>query len=254
MSVNCPTPINTGCPCEAQHFSPKEPPDLKVTIRINSETYGRFDIEMQTTCNEYLWKRFLHSACKMYAEQIIEGDKYTKLNNTFTLIIYSCNFIKEDDACCHIYSVNDPVYNIVYKHSFQIHTIELPKRNTLFENKHLKNNKNLKELSKWLDFFSSSNNEDEYMNAAGECVEMQDAFKMIKVMSMDKDERGMADAAMYARANEAAMYDEGYEDRAVKTAIDMIKDNEPTPKIVKYSGLSPERINKIKADLNNYSI
>ena len=26
----------------------------------------------------------------------------------------------------------------------------------------------------------------------------------------------------------------------------MIKDNEPTPKIVKYSGLSPERINKIK--------
>ena len=114
-------------------------PDLKLFIKVNSKIYGRFDIEMQTTSYEYLWKRFLHSTSNMYAEQVLKGEGYKNINNTFTILIYSSNFI-EDDACCHIFLLNDPVYGVNYKYSFQIHTIELQKRSTIFENKHLKGN------------------------------------------------------------------------------------------------------------------
>ena len=223
-------------------------PDLKLSIKINSKIYGRFDIEMQTTSYKHLWKRFLHSTANMYAEQLLVGDEYKKLNDTFTIVIYGCNCIDEDDACCHRFYVNDPIYHINYEYSFQIHVLELPKRNTIFVNKHLKGNKYIDDLYQWLNLLSS-NTEEEYMNAAMGSPERQSVVNFLQRISKDPLERAMADAAMYAKANEIALVDEGRDEREREIVQKMLNKNLPFETISEYTGISLERITEIKSKL-----
>ena len=74
---------------------------------------------------------------------------------------------------------------------------------------------------------------------------------------MNPVERAMADAAMYAKANEAAAYDEGYDkgmdkgrdERDREIIQNMLNDNLSFETISKYTGLSSERITEIKSTL-----
>ena len=66
---------------------------------------------------------------------------------------------------------------------------------------------------------------------------------------MNLVERAMADAAMYAKANEAAAYDEGMNIKEREIVINMLNDNISFETISRCTGLSSERITEIKATL-----
>ena len=91
------------------------------------------------------------------------------------------------------------------------------------------------------------------MQAAQGNAAMEAAYDRIKVMSMDKDERAIADAVEMAIGNEIAQFKsgikKGHEEKDIAYVTNMLKDNLPINTIVKYSGLTEQRINEIKASL-----
>ena len=95
------------------------------------------------------------------------------------------------------------------------------------------------------------------MQAAQGNAAMEAAYDRIKVMSMDKDERAIADAVEIAIGNEIAQFKSGLKQGREEMAnekdtayvTNMLKDNLPINTIAKYSGLTEQRINEIKSKL-----
>ena len=226
-------------------------PDLKVTIKINSDVLGKFDIEMQTTCHEFIWEKFQYALCKEYVDQLSRGRDYSELNRAFVLVIYSVNAIK-DEACYHRLKLYDSENNFEYPRSNEIHILEIPKRDQLLLNKSQEDKEKFKLLFKWLQFFASKT-EEEYMQAAQGNAAMEAAYDRIKVMSMDKDERAIADAVEIAIGNEIAQFKsgvkKGHEEKDIAYVTNMLKKNMSTDEIIELSGLTEKRINEIKATL-----
>ena len=83
------------------------------------------------------------------------------------------------------------------------------------------------------------------MNAAATSPVMQRALNMQR-MRMSPAERAMADAAMYAKANEAAAYDEGYDkgrdERDREIVKNMLKKNYNIDTIADITGLTEDEI------------
>ena len=80
------------------------------------------------------------------------------------------------------------------------------------------------------------------MNAATTSPAMQRALNMIQRMRMSPAERAMADAAMYAKANEAAAYDEGRDERNREIVKNMLKKNYNIDTIADITGFTEDEI------------
>ena len=91
------------------------------------------------------------------------------------------------------------------------------------------------------------------MQAAQGNAAMEAAYDRIKVMSMDKDERAIADAVEMAIGNEIAQFKsgvkKGHEEKDIQYVSGMIREGYNPDSIARVSGLSIERINEIKASM-----
>ncbi|MBQ7585533.1 MAG: Rpn family recombination-promoting nuclease/putative transposase, partial [Desulfovibrionaceae bacterium] len=206
------------------------------------------DIEMQTTSNLHLYKRFQYTTCKLYVEQIASGEDYSLLKKSFTIVIYSVNHIK-DKSCHHKFVLYDKSSDLEYEDSIEIHTLEIKKRKYLLKNKSPEEVKKLKPLFQWLEFLASKTEED-YMEAANGNPVMENALNQIRIMSRSKEERAIAEAVDLAKGDLKAMYRSG-EDNGIRKenrriVKNMLRKNFDISLIKDVTGLSDEEIKKIR--------
>ncbi len=228
--------------------------DLKSSIldvRVTDEREISYIVEMQVEEPDGFDKRVQFYTARQYSKQIEKGDDYPKLNQVIFIGILDFNFFDDDDN----YILRHRTVNVRTQkctlNGMEYNFIELPKFTKV-----LKNCKSL--VDKWIYFIKNAPNLDVIpadVNDKGLKHAYQDAdrhnwtkeeLEAYHYSEMRRqDEKGKTELAV-KKAEKTAR-----EAREIEIAREMIKDNEPSNKIVKYTTLNKETVEKLINELNN---
>ena len=236
--------------------------DLKSSIldvRVTDEREISYIVEMQVEEPDGFDKRVQFYTARQYSKQIEKGDDYPKLNQVIFIGILDFNFFDDDDN----YILRHRTVNVRTQkctlNGMEYNFIELPKFTKV-----LKNYKSL--VDKWIYFIKNAPNLDVIpadVNDKGLKHAYEDAdrhnwtkeeLEAYHYSEMRRqDEKGKTELAVKKAVKKAVINAEktAREAREIEIAREMIKDNEPSNKIVKYTTLNKETVEKLINELNN---
>jgi predicted transposase/invertase (TIGR01784 family) len=240
----------------------------------------QFNIEIQITDEADYDKRALYYWGKLYTEQLKSSDDYSKLSKTIGIHILNFTSITDSDRYHHAFHLIDEKTGLRYFKDIELHTIELNKftknsdedlsslaakikdaldvwiafltRNDLLDPANLPKELDNDKLKKALNVL-------EVMNFTP--VEREVYEEQLKWYRMEANTLKKAEAKAEAKGREEGKLEgreegklEGREEgiaiggekRALEMAKEMLTDNEPIAKIIKYTGLTAEQIEKLK--------
>ena len=234
-------------------FQLPEIKDLKssiLDIRVTDERHISYIVEMQVEELDGFDKRVQYYTARQYSSQIEKGEDYPKLNQVIFIGILDFIFFEDDKD----YITRHRTVNVKTQKStlngMEYNFIELPKFdeekpiNTLIE--------------KWIYFIKKAPNlnlipeniNDEGLKHAYEDADRhnwtKEELEAYHYAEMRRqDEKGKTELAVRKAAKTAR------EAREIEIAREMIKDNEPINKIIKYTSLNKETVEKLINKLNN---
>ncbi len=231
--------------------------DLKSSIldvRATDERNISYIVEMQVEELDGFDKRVQYYTAKQYSSQIPKGDDYPKLNQVIFIGILDFNFFEDDDD----YITRHKTVNVKTQKStlnaMEYNFVELPKFT-----KELKNCKSL--VDKWIYFIKNATNldvipadvKDEGLKHAYEDADRhnwtKEELEAYHYAEMRRqDEKGKTELAVKKAVD---LEREKYNQEKIETAKEMIKDNEPVDKIIKYTKLSKIAIDKLINAMKN---
>ena len=210
---------------------------------------------MQVVKYSNIAKRILFYWSKLFSSQIVEGNNYSSLNKTITILIadFELDVAKDIPRIHTKWSIREDDYStICLTNVMEIHIIELPKLvKKLTVSK--RDNKNLK---LWLKFILSPDEIGE--KDMDENKEIKKAKKELDKIKQDKSEQERALRRMMYVMDQQAIQQYGYEQGiqqgiqqgSQQTQIDIVKKllnlNISIEKIAQATGLSKEEIRKLK--------
>jgi len=220
---------------------------LKVTVidvKATDDKGNVFIIEMQLTDKKGLDKRIQYYGAKGYSSQIDSGDEYLKLKPMIFIGILDFEYFDSPNYISRHLIMDCETGERKLK-DLEFNFIELPK----FK-KELPNLDNL--IDKWIYFIQNSENLGvipENINDNGLLTAYNDAEKH----NWTKDELEEYEYAQMREQDgkgEIELAEERAEEKkAIEIAIEMINDNEPIEKIIKYTKLSKETIEELMKSL-----
>lgn len=216
-------------------------------VKLKTKSGNIIDIEIQVARMKYMRERILYYLSKMTLDQIGSGEDYNKIQKVISIIIAADHIlIEENDKQHNRYMLYDSKTGSTFTDKMEINTLDLMKKPD-------KNTSN-PDLSKWVDFFNADTEEElEMIHNSPDCAIKQAADIVISV-NQDKELRVQAEQRENAvRAYKSEMIGskeegikEGREEEKIEIAKNMLKDKEPIEKIMRYTGLSTEEIEKLK--------
>jgi len=222
-------------------------------VRVTDERDISYIVEMQVEELDRFDKRVQYYTAKQYSAQIEKGEDYPKLNQVIFIGILDFTFFDDDTE----YITRHRTVNVRTQKSklngMEYNFVELPKFT-----KELNSCKSL--VDKWIYFIKNAPNlevipadvKDEGLKHAYEDAYRHNWSKKeleaYHYAEMRKqDERGKTELAV-RRATEQAK-NQGKIEGKIEMAQEMINDNEPIDKIIKYTKLSKEIIEKLIIEL-----
>jgi predicted transposase/invertase (TIGR01784 family) len=229
----------------------------------------QFNVEIQITDEADYDKRALYYWGKLYTEQLKTSEDYSKLNKTIGIHILNFTSITESDRYHHAFHLVDEKTGLRYFKDIELHTIEL--------NKFTKNSDDdlnslvakIKDaLDVWIAFLTRNDLLDPAnLPKALDNPGLKKALTVLEVMNFSPIEREAyeehlkwfrieantlkkAEAKAEAKGREEGIEigeARGEEKKAIEMAKGMLTDNEPIAKIIKYTGLALEQIEKLKS-------
>ena len=224
-------------------------------IKAEDEKGRRYNIEMQIIGHDDFGLRSLYYLAKAFIEQIGAGGNFRDLNKTIVINIVDFEFFDDTENNTSKQSKEKRYHReIAFRDIetlekypqldyFSIHFVELPKYNDDL-------NKVKTTLERWITF----------LNKAGELTkdnipsqlatkEIRKAVKELTIMYFDDSEREHYDRQqiilMDERARLATALRKGRDEGMEEVARQMKLDNEPIEKIMKFTGLSKDKIDKL---------
>lgn len=188
----------------------------------------------------------------MYISSIQGGDDYEILKKTICILIanFKLEHLKQIPKGHTEWKLREKDFSkVVLTDVCEIHIIELPKLMKLMKNKEL--SKKDENLSKWIKFLLTPNELEETDMENNEALKK--AKEEFDTIQKDEYECRMAELRMKhimdTKAVEAYGYkkgkEEGEKEKTIKIAREMLKNNENIEKIIKYTGLTQEEIEKL---------
>lgn len=148
-------------------------------VRVVLEDGAQIDIEMQVIAYDYWAERSLFYLCKMFADQIHEGEDYQELKKCIHVGIL--NFTLFDDKEYYSrFHIWEDVRKILYTDKMEIHVLELPKLK--------KYQYPETELFRWARFFNAESREEMQMAVQGDKY-MEKAYSRLVNLSADEEKR-----------------------------------------------------------------
>ena len=165
-------------PTILQKHYPKEKWGI-LDVRVEMTDGSQVDIEIQLMDYEDWPERSLFYLCKMFVEQIKEGEEYLNLKKCIHIGILNFNLFEEKNYYSRFHLWEDSRYDL-YSDKLEIHILELPKVN----------NPNLpeSELLHWTRFFSGEKKED-LVSMAEKNPYIKKAYDHILDISADEQKR-----------------------------------------------------------------
>lgn len=148
-------------------------------VRVVLEDGSQIDIEMQVIAYDYWVERSLFYLCKMFADQIHEGEDYHELKKCIHIGIL--NFTLFDDREYYSrFHIWEDKRKILYTDKMEIHVLELPKLK--------KYQYSETELLRWARFFNAESREEMKMAVQGDEYR-EKAYNRLVNLSADEEKR-----------------------------------------------------------------
>jgi predicted transposase/invertase (TIGR01784 family) len=230
-------------------LTPYQLPDIKggkvtiVDVKAKDQNDKTYIVEMQVAEVEGFDKRVLYYASKSYSAQIERGDQYQKLNPTYFIGILDFEVTRNSNYISR-HKIIDIETNESYIKDIEFNFIELPK---------FKKSVNELEsvIDQWVYFIKNAESLEvipENLNDEGLKFAYEDADKhnwtkaeleaYDYVLMREQDDRGRLSFAIKKEK----------EQNKIEFAKKLIQDNQSTSKIVEYTGLTAEQVEKLREE------
>ncbi len=216
-----------------------------VDIKATDEKERWYDIEIQIKEQKYYGKRAIFYLSEIYSNQLIESDSYDKLRKTIIISLLDFDYFTNDKRyfrrCCYKDFETGELYPEL--DFADLYFVELKK----FDNelKHIKTT-----LDRWIMFLNKASELDKD-NLPDELKEeaIIQAINTIDTMSFNAKEREYYESEKKVMRDRDAVIQTAVENaidnRNIEIAKEMKLANEPIDKIIRFSGLPKDHIDKL---------
>jgi len=219
-----------------------------VDIKATDEKGRWYDIEIQVKEQKYYGKRAIFYLSEIYSNQLNESDNYDKLKKTIVISLLDFNYFLNDTRyfrrCCYKdFDTNELYPELDFA---DLYFVELRKFDNEF--KHIKTT-----LDRWITFLNRASELDKD-NLPDELKypEIIQAINTIDTMSLNAKEREYYESEKKVMRDRDAVMQTAVENAIDNTKIEIAKEmkmaNEPIEKIVRFTGLIKEQIDKLLKD------
>lgn len=241
-------------------------------IKAKTNSGEIINIEVQVKREDNYRKRSLYYWSKTYAETISAGQTYESLQKTIIINILGYNEIKESQKLHTVFKILEKTDHFELLDDLQIHYLELPKLPK-------RKVEELNELELWLDFLKEAGNGKRLKQLKERSAVMSSLVNKLQEVSADEIMREKYNAREKARLDykSAMKYaenrgmergiekgmeqgiekgrqegkQEGKQEGRQEMARNMLLGGESIERIIKYTGLGKEEINKLKKEVES---
>ncbi len=225
---------------------------LDIKARLNGGNVN-CDIEMQVVDQKDIEKRILFYWSKMYIQTIEAGEDYEKLKRCIVILLtdYDLETFKKIPEYTTKWKIREEKYpKLVLTNVLELYIISLNKAKNSTKNQQ-------EELYEWLKFINNPEEELEMEND-----EINKAKKVLEEISQDERERRLSELREKYRMDQHAImlagYDKGLkagieqtEEKIFKIATKLLTLGMTIEQIVEVTGLTQEKIIKLKMNNNS---
>jgi len=203
-----------------------------IDVKLKTKSGKIVHIEIQLKVSPELKERIIFYSSKLITEQIGSGDDFNTIKKVISIIITDEELIAISPNYRHCFTLYDREASIELSDIMEIHTLELHK---------LPKDTDGTLLYDWASFIDAES-EEELNMIAERNPQIGKAVVKYRELTADERTRDLYDRRMRAK------WDEQSRLRGVKIEIakNMIADNEPIEKIIKYTGLTLEEIESLR--------
>ena len=208
-------------------------------IRAKVNNLVDINIEMQLVDEKNIEKRIIFYLSKMYTKNLKKSHNYSELNKCISILFidFELEKLKEIPKYLTKWNIREETYSkIILTDVLELYIINLSKVEKYSENTL---------LDTWVKFISNS--EDLNMENADESIKK--AKEVLDEISEDEHEQYLAHLRekyiFEIQGIEEAGFDKGVKASKIEFAKKMKEDNESIEKIIKYTGLTKEEIEKL---------
>ncbi|MFP3018172.1 MAG: Rpn family recombination-promoting nuclease/putative transposase [Candidatus Tisiphia sp.] len=240
-------------------YNPKNFKNDKLSIldvKAKSVDGKRFNIEIQISDEADYDKRALYYWAKLYTEQLKVAQDYSTLSKAIGIHILNFTSIPNVTKYHNVFHIVEKDSGLLYFKDLELHTIEL---NKFTDNSHEELPDILKKIKNSLDMWTAFLTRHDLLNKDNlpkelDNVALKKALAVLNVMNFTDEEREAyedhlkwlrIEANTLKKQLEKGIAKGRYEER-ISMAKEMLLNNEPMEKIIKYTKLSKSQIENLK--------
>lgn len=236
-------------------YNPKNFKNDKLSIldvKAKSVNGKRFNIEIQISDEADYDKRALYYWAKLYTEQLKVAQDYSTLSKAIGIHILNFTSIPTVDKYHNVFHVVEKDSGLLYFKDLELHTIEL---NKFTDNSYEELPDILKKVKNSLDMWTAFLTRHDLLNKDNlpkelDNVALKKALAVLNVMNFTDEERETYEDHLKWLRIEAntlkKQLEKGREESIIAIAKEMLLNNEPMEKIIKYTKLSKSQIKNLK--------
>ncbi|WP_342271869.1 Rpn family recombination-promoting nuclease/putative transposase [Candidatus Tisiphia endosymbiont of Parasteatoda lunata] len=240
-------------------YNPKNFKNDKLSIldvKAKSVDGKRFNIEIQISDEADYDKRALYYWAKLYTEQLKAAQDYSTLSKAIGIHILNFTSIPNVTKYHNVFHIVKKDSGLLYFKDLELHTIEL---NKFTDNSHEELPDILKKVKNSLDMWTAFLTRHDLLNKDNlpkelDNVALKKALTVLDVMNFTDEEReAYEDHLKWLRIEANTLKKQlekgiakGREEGIIAIAKEMLLNNEPMEKIIKYTKLSKSQIENLK--------
>ncbi|BFD45959.1 MAG: Rpn family recombination-promoting nuclease/putative transposase [Rickettsia endosymbiont of Sergentomyia squamirostris] len=212
----------------------------------------RFNIEIQISDEADYDKRALYYWAKLYTEQLKVAQDYSTLSKAIGIHILNFTSIPNVTKYHNVFHIVEKDSGLLYFKDLELHTIEL---NKFTDNSYEELPDILKKVKNSLDMWTAFLTRHDLLNKDNlpkelDNVALKKALTVLDVMNFTDEEReAYEDHLKWLRIEANTLkkqLEKGREEGIIAIAKEMLLNNEPMEKIIKYTKLSKSQIENLK--------
>jgi predicted transposase/invertase (TIGR01784 family) len=98
-----------------------------VDVRVKDNLGTTYQVDIQLSVHSSLKERMLFNWCKIYTDQMREGNQYTKLKPVVAIWILVDSLLINSSEFYHCFKIYDPSSKVIFSEGFSLCTLELNK-------------------------------------------------------------------------------------------------------------------------------
>lgn len=206
---------------------------VRLDLNLTTARGELINIEIQVAHEPGFTNRMQFYLAQNYTKQLLVGEDFVKARRAIG--IWICDFLFRNDGAYHRnYVLYDRKNNDALPESMELIILDAPNYKSATG-----------PLQPWLQLFAAKT-EEEIMSLAARSPSMECPCEFVRRMNMTPTERALADAAEREWIDKAILRGEAFNEGLLSVAKNMLLAGEPRGKIIKFTKLTEQELDKLQ--------